>query len=1036
MKKLIEFSVNYPVTVLMAVLAVVLLGVFSFNKLGIDLFPNLNNPRIFVELKAGERPPEEIENQFVRNIESQAIRQSGVSQVSSVSMTGSAQITVEYQWDTDMNEAFLDLQKTLTYFTQNNDIDELNITQHNPNDAPVMLITLSHPEIDDMDDLRKIAENYLRNELIRLEGVADIELSGQEEKEVIIETDPSKLEAWNLTPDIITERINTMNRNVSGGSIVELGKKYIIKGVGAFQTLDDLKNLIVAFKKSSTHENLNQNSSTMQNTSPADKIPVFLRDVAEVSFRNKEPENIVRINGQQCIGMAIYKETRCNAVKAVKDLLKTLEGIKKALPGYEFTVVNNQGKFINNTVNEVKQTALLGILLAVIVLYIFLRRIGVTIIISLAIPVSVIATFILMYFQNLTLNIMTLGGIALGAGMLIDNAIVVMENIIRNIESGRSLRESAIQGTDQVSGAITASTITTVVVFLPIVYLHGAAGELFKDQALTVAFSLLSSLLVALFVIPMFSTRLLSDTSNVKQHRSIRFKRYGKILSRIIDIKWIVICLAIILVAAAIRLLPIVGSEFIPRTSSKEFSIDLTLPAGTTLDYTEHTVDYVENAVRTIIGENLEILFSRIGPAVGADSESTSVFEDENTASIKIVLKPDSIKSPEPVIKALSKILDEIPDLEHQFFVEQTALHSTLGTDAAPVVVEIKGEDIDQLEILTSMVKEKMTAVNDLFNIQTSFEDGAPEIEIEVDRLKTGMYDISIEQVSSQLSDLLTGKKSSQWETEGEIKDISVYMPKVDISQLPDVVFHSGDQKLRLSEIADLVITKAPKEIYRRNQQRISRITAHLKKGKPFNHVIREIEKRVNEVILPADYRLQITGEEQKRKDAMKNLQFALFLSVLLVYMVLASQFESLLHPFTILLTIPLAGVGTVFLFYLAGTALNIMAVIGIIMLAGIAVNDSIILVDAINQLKKQGLSRKQAVIEAGQRRIRPIIMTSMTTILALLPLTFGFGEGASLRSPMAMAVIGGLITSTLLTLAVIPCVYTVFDSIRDRMRF
>jgi len=406
MKKLANFSVNYPVTVSMIVIAILLLGYISLGKLGVDLFPDMNAPRIFVEIKAGERPPEEIEKQFVEDIESQAIRQKGVNQVSSISMVGSARITVEYNWGRDMDEAFLDLQKALTTYSQNSEIDEFTITQHDPNASPVMIIAMLHPEITDMDELRKTGENYIRNELIRLEGVADVNLIGTEEKEVLIATDQYKLNAHNLTSDQIVQQIQNMNRNVSGGSIVEMGKKYVIKGAGLFKNISELENLVISYKQA-------QNTQNSQNPDAGinDKVPVFLKDIATISLINKKPQNIVHINGKRCVGLSIYKETGFNTVKAVEELTSAMNKIEKALPGYEFIGVQNQGKFIQNSINEVENTALLGAIMAIIILFLFLRRIGITAIVSFAIPISVIATFNLMYFNGLSLNIMTLGGL-------------------------------------------------------------------------------------------------------------------------------------------------------------------------------------------------------------------------------------------------------------------------------------------------------------------------------------------------------------------------------------------------------------------------------------------------------------------------------------------------------------------------------------------------------------------------------------------------------------------------------------------------
>jgi len=1033
MKKIIQFSVDYPITVLMLVLGVILLGSISFRRLGMDLFPELNNPRIFIELKAGERPPGEIEKLFVKNIEAQVIQQKNAVEVSSISRVGSARITVEYAWGTSMDEAFLTLQKALTDIQQNTEIDALTISQLDPNAAPIILLAFSHPGITDMDELRKVAESYIRNELIRLEGIAEVRLLGQEEKEVVVETSPYFLEAFGLTPAEVAGSIQEYNRNVSGGSIEEMGTKYIIKGVSEFGSLEDIAQVVVAHKQPETWPGDAAAAST------AGEVPVFLKDVAEIHLSNKKPENIVHLNGRRCMGLAVYKETKYNTVKAVDEFMETLETIRKALPGYELSIIQNKGEFINTAIDEVEQTALIGILLAVTILFVFLRRIGTTLIISVAIPISIVATFNLMYFNDLTLNIMTLGGLALGAGMLVDNAIVVVENIYRNLEQGYSLKEASVLGTSQVGGAITASTITTIVVFLPIVYLHGAAGELFKDQAWTVAFSLLSSLVVAIVVIPMLSRRLLrSDPQSRKslsgpelpppsRTESIQFPRYGRFLARALDARWLIILLASMLVAGAIALLPLVGSEFIPQTDLNDFVIEVELPEGTELTRTEGTVAGIEKSITEILSEDIETIYSIIGPSQETGGLG-SVFEDENTATIKVSLKEDRRLPASAVFAGVSAILAGIPDLEARIYQERTVRELTLGTETDPVAIEIQGEDLEQIQELAEQARQRALSCEELFNVETSFDEGRPEVDIVIDRIRAGVLNIGLEEVRTQLNNLLMGAEAGQWDTGGELKDITIKLPRVGVSRLDDITIRSGDKKISIDEIADIETTVAPKEIYRRNQVRVGRVTAHLREGAVLDQVVNKISAAMSDVSFPPEYRYKITGEEQKRREAFENLKFALILSLILVYMVLASQFESLLHPFTIILSIPLAAVGAVAIFFIMGEPLNIMAYIGIIMLVGIAVNDSIILVDAINQLKREGLSRHEAIVEAGRRRIRPIIMTSLTTILALLPLTAGVGEGAALRAPMALAVIGGLVTSTLLTLVVIPCVYAVLD--------
>lgn len=1023
MNKLTKFSVNNPVTILMFVLGVVLLGYISYDKLGIDLFPDLNSPRIFVEVQSGERPPEEMETQFVENIEALAIRQSDVVQVTSVSKVGTAQITVEYAWNKDMDEAFLDLQKALNSLTQGQDIDELTITQHDPNTAPIMTIGLTHTEIDDMNEIRKVAENYIRNELVRLEGVAEVELSGQEESEVVIETNPYRLEAQNLTLDEVSSRIQNFNNSVSGGSISEMGRQYVVKGVNMLTDAEDFENLIVGYKAV---------RSETDGQPSVEMTPIFLKDVATVSFKNKDPENITRINGERCIGLSVYKETKYNTVKAVDQVNEALVDIEKALPGYKLIQVSNQGKFIHSAIAEVEETALFGILLAIFVLFLFLRRFGTTLIVSLAIPISIIATFNLMYFNDLTINIMTLGGLALGAGMLVDNAIVVLENIFRNHETGLSVKEAAMKGTSEVAGAITASTLTTIIVFLPIVYLHGASGELFKDQAWTVAFSLISSLFVAIFVIPVLYHRFYKNKKAPVKHKSVQIGSYGKLLGKILNVKWIIVILTTVLIGGSALLIPFIGTEFMPQSETNEVTINLKLQEGTKLERTDAAVKNLEFVLTEYLGENLDKIYSHAGPSANTTGSETAIFEGENTASMIVILNKESSISVDNLMETVTNLTEGIPDLEVSFSEDETSLRSILGTDEDPVVVEVKGEELDEIESIVSQVKEKMVGIAGLFNIQTSIEDGAPEVEVKVDRTRAGIYGININTVITQMQEQLQGKDVGEFERKGEMYDITIKIPEKKLSEINDLTITSGSEVYRLSEVADISFNVAPKEIFRRNQNRIGKVTAQLESGYALDHVAQTIRNATAEIELQPDYNIKVTGQEEKRQDSMKSLGFALLLSIVLVYMVLASQFESLIHPFTILLTIPLAVVGSILTFFILGNTINIMAIIGIIMLVGIAVNDSIILIDRINQLTRDGLDRKNAIIQAGQQRIRPIIMTSLTTILALLPLTIGFGESASLRSPMALAVIGGLVTSTLLTLVVIPCVYDILDRFKN----
>ncbi|MFA7492296.1 MAG: efflux RND transporter permease subunit [Proteiniphilum sp.] len=1026
MRNIVRFALKNPVTISMIVFAILLLGKISYDRLSVDLLPDMNSPRLFVEFEAGERPPEEIEKMFVENMESMAIRQSDVTQVSSIVKAGSARITVEYVQNKDMDEAFLDLQKAMTPFSQNQDITSINITQHDPNTAPVMLIAMSHHSITDMAELRKMADSYVRNELIRLEGVAEVALSGEEIPVLTIETDPYKLNAFGLTMDEIASRIETNNQSISGGRVSELGLQYLVKSSSLFTSEADFEKLIVSYKSTEA-----TTGTASQNTNGnMERAPLFLGELATVKFENARPDNIVRINGERCIGLSVYKETQFNTVKAVDLITRQLKFIEQALPGYKFQVISNQGTFIQQSIGEVMDSALFGMLLAVLVLFFFLRRIGTTLIVSVSIPISIIATFNMMYFNGLTLNIMTLSGLALGAGMLIDNAIVVIESIFRNREQGLEREESIINGTTEISGAVIASTLTTIVVFIPIVYLHGASGELFKDQAWTVTFSLLSSLFVSLLVIPMLYDRFSGRKKMKAETKSVQFKGYGNQLRMLLNHRWWVIGASVAILVISLFLLPFIGTEFLPRAEGKDFTVSVKLPEGTRLERTDAVVNNLEYLLHTVSEDSLATIYSHIGKG----SANNEIFEGEHTAMMKVLLSNQSRLSPETVISRFLEATSDIEGLELSFKQDDYSLGEFLGGEEAPIIVEVKGDDLEEIGYLTDEVLAQMAPIDGVYNAKSSMADGAPELNVYINRTIAGINNITVATVIQQIGQQLQGREVGKMDYRGEMRDIVIKVPDISKNELDNMVIRSGSQEFRLNEIATVTSSQAPKEIFRRNQSRINKIVADMGAGKSLDKVAQEIRTAVSGIDLSPSYSITVTGEEEKRKESMDGLLFALLLSVVLVYMVLSSQYESLLYPFVILLTIPFGLVGAVMIFLITATPLNIMGVMGIIMLAGIAINNSILLVGRINQLKTT-MDLTEAIVLAGQQRIRPIIMTTLTTILVLLPMTFSFGEGSSMRSSMAVAVIGGLVTSTLMSLVVIPCVFYLFEQMKRRVR-
>ena len=1013
MRTLARFSVRYPTTVTMLVLAVILLGFISFQRLGMDLFPHLNTPRLFVEIKAGERPPEEMEDQFVDRLESIAARGRNVVNIYSSSRVGKALITVEYQWNADMDEAFLDLQKAVGDFGQSSGADEITVSQLDPNAQPVVVAVLSHEQITDLDALRQTAENVVRNDLIRLPGIAAVDLVGERRREVLVKTDAYILEAYGLTMDSLASTIQNFNRNLTGGSIVEMGIRYTIRGVGQLTSLDDLRKLIVTYK-----------TTTQAETGLTERTAIYLRDAADVRYEQSEPENIVRFNGQSCLGLEIFKEARFNTTAASHAIRQELTALQESLPGYRIQVVQDQADFIKSAIGEVEQAGILGAILAVLILFIFLRRIGTTVVIGLAIPISIIATFNLMYFNRLTLNLMTLGGLALGAGMLVDNAIVVVENIFRHVENGMAVKEASVRGTGEVGAAITSATLTTIIVFLPIVYLHGVAGELFKEQALTVTFSLLSSLFVALALIPMLFSKLIRPRRTPTEFRSVHFRFYGRFLEGVLRKKWLVVIGAAGLVGAAALAIPRVGSEFMPHPATNVLTMDLTLPEGTSLERTAGVVRNIEAMIGDYAGKDLEMVYSRVGPKGTSLSES-EMLTDENNASIQVTLGRDAAPLVGGLIQRLARDLSEMPDLEVQFIRQQTALQTTLGTTQAPLVVEIKGKDLKTLSALADDIKEKMRALPELADVVTSFQAGRPEINIEIDKELASRNSLRSDTIGNQVKRLLSGNELGEMEEKGEYIKIMLRSPDLSVNDLDDLMLEgTGGRRIPLRDVARLTQSESPREIIRNNQARMAEVRAQLAGKTPFDRVVSKVRAEVSKVNLPVNYSVSLAGEELLRRESFNNLKFALILAIGLVYMVLAAQFESFIHPFVILLTIPLAGVGAVFLLLVLGLPFNIMSYIGLIMLAGIAVNNAIILIDLINQSRRAGMGLDEAIVFAGRTRIRPILMTSATTILGLLPLTVGIGEAASLRAPMAVAVIGGLVSSTALTLVVIPAVY------------
>ncbi len=1012
-----HFATRYPVTIAMATLAVVLLGWISFDRLGTDLLPDLQTPVVTIDLRAPGKAPQEMEERFTRRIERDISTVRQVKRVYSVTRSGQVVVIAEFSWDADIDFALLDVQKKIAVYASDEEVTLLDVTREDPQASSVMRLAIVGD--DDLDALVGKVETLIKPKLESLEGIASAEREGGVEKEVQVILDPYLLEAFGLTSTAVIERIQAANSDISGGTLKEGQQSFLVKALGRLNDENDVRELIVGERRESGAD-----ASVV-------RVPVRVKDVGQVGLVYQEQETIVRLNGKVCLGLAIYKEAGSNTVHVVRTVTDVLDALMIDLPELQFVVVENQARFIENAIDEVEESALYGAILAIGVLLLALRNWTATLVIGVAIPISILATFTLMYFQSLTLNIMTLGGLALGAGMLVDNAIVVIENIYRHLEMGEDAQTASAQGASEVGVAILASTLTTVSVFLPIVYVQGLAGELFQDQAWTVVYSLVCSLVVAMTTVPMLTARFLKKMKPEKSN-IVRAKRYRVVLLNALNHKLFIVMTTIIMLAATAYLFKGLQTEFIPREDQGLFQVDLTMPEGTRLELTDRVANRIAQIVAEVGQNNIDHVYIRSGVDPSKISGAGNP-TGPNRSSVIVALKKERLLRVSQIVDIIDPHLRELPDVEIEYHMHETALEGVMGGQDAPIQVEVSGDNLDILTRLTKDISQRMAALPAVYNVQTSFQGGQPEVDLSVREEVASAFGLNTQTIIRTLERQLSGEIAGELSKDQRTRNIRVKYEDLDINQLGTLrIEASGGAVLTLGDVVDMQIIEGPREILRESQKRVGRISAYVTDGMSLSNAIEQLNLVIAQMVVPSGYRITIGGEERQRTESFDSLKFALILSIVLVYMVMASLFESLLHPFTVMLSVPLAGVGVVFAFWMLQEPLSVMAYIGIIMLGGIAVNDAIVLVDRINQLRTQHPLR-EAVLQGAQDRLRPIMMTSATTILALFPMVVGFGDGANLRAPMAIAVIGGLITSTLMTLLVIPVMYEMVDRLRGK---
>ncbi|MFT6992917.1 MAG: HAE1 family hydrophobic/amphiphilic exporter-1 [Paraglaciecola sp.] len=1090
---IVDIAVKRPVTVWMFTFAVILFGMVSLSRLAINLLPELSYPTLTIRTDYIGAAPGEIEQLVSKPIEETIGVVKGVRTVTSTSKAGQSDVLLEFEWGIDMDLASLEVREKLDTLQLPLDIKKPLLLRFNPSLDPVMrfglggvtpLTTEDNRTVKDSQQvaltdqgikaLRIFAEEQIKRQLESVVGVASVKVGGGLENEIQVLVDQQKTSQLKITVNEVIKRLKDENVNSSGGRVKDGSQEYLVRTLNQFQTLDDIRDLFIANREGKN---------------------IRLGDIATVQDAHKEPTSMNRFNGFEGVEIAIYKEGDANTVQVAQNVQFRIAQLQDDIPSqYQLQLVYDQSRFIASAIDEVKSAAVIGGLLAMLVLYLFLKNIWSTLIISISIPVSIIATFNLMYGNGISLNIMSLGGIALAIGLLVDNSIVVLENIAQHKTKTKNFKQAAIIGTKEVSMAIIASTLTTMAVFFPLVFVEGIAGQLFSDQALTVTFALAASLVVALTLIPMLAARENSaDTPNNKQTLDLgesrekkrpttkiawlfhylsmplywlvqlvfyfipfaitslifllfrllskvfgtlfrpilwvfdkSFLRIEKVyltaLKQALRIRLLVLSAVIAVSLASVLLLPKLGMELIPDMSQGEFFVEINLPTGSQLENTDQVIANL--AIFTADLQGVERTYALAG--TGSLMNVSASQGGEYWGKLNVVMQANSTAQTSQLVKQKMRGY-----LSQQAGVQSKFGKPALFTFATPLAVQIVGYDLENLSKYSQKMQAIMQGDSRFSDVKSSLQSGNPELKIKFNHGKLAQLGINAPDVSTLISAKIGGEVATKFSVEDRKVDIlvrTIEKQRDSIADIGQMIVNPGaSPSIPLAAVADISMSIGPSEITRIGQERVAVVSANLNYG-DLNEAVIAVQQHIDTLKLPLNMQAKVAGQSEEMENSFQSLQFALALAIFLVYLVMASQFESLLHPLLILFTVPLACAGSIYGLYLSGTNISVVVFIGLIMLAGIVVNNAIVLIDRINQLRASGLEKTAAIIEAAQSRLRPILMTTLTTSLGLLPMAIGLGDGAEIRTPMAVTVIYGLLFATLLTLFFIPVIYSLFD--------
>jgi HAE1 family hydrophobic/amphiphilic exporter-1 len=1019
-------SIYRPVLTTVIFIIITLVGIISFMRLSIDMMPEVEYPTISVSTFYGNVGPEEIEELITKPIEQALAAVQNVEEISSTSSEGNSNVSVSFVWGTDLDVASNDIRERIDMVIRAlpDDVDRPTIRKFDISSMPILMLGVSSSM--NLLDLRELIEDQVQYRLERVNGVASTMIRGGLNREIHVNLKAAKLKAIGLSPQTVIIALRSENLNVPAGTYEKGDKDILIRTQGEFSSLNDIRETVVTVKNG---------------------IPVRIGDIADVEDSWEEITSLSRINGRDGLNIGIFKQSGSNTAQVAEEVKAEIKRINADIPQIEISALMDQSKYIQQSINNVGTSAIVGGLLAVLILFLILRNISSTFIIATAIPISIIATFGLIYFGGFTLNIMTFGGLALGIGMLVDNSIVVLENIYRHREQGTKPIDSAIIGSSEVMSAVIASTLTTLVVFLPVIFIRGMSGIMFKQMAYVVSFSLMCSLFVALTLVPMLASRFLHYTppehydgeNLIHRIYSISedwFKRvenhYSGILKWALGNRKKVLFIALILFLISVFLIRYIGVELMPASDEGEVRVTLETAVGTKLEPLDKVTQYAEEIIRKEVPEMTNLVAQAggggYGPFRGGGGRSSNI-------NLYLVPKSERRRSSEQVANDLRRILSNIPGVTVMARPSQNFMLRMSASVTDNISVEVRGYDLDIAKELAIKVDEVVKRVPGITDTNISRDEGRPEQILRIDRKKAADMGLTVSLIGQALQTAVGGSPASYLRESGNEYRILVRLSEEDRKELSDLldltVINNQGKPVVLRNVIRSEAQEGPTEIERKDQERIISIRANFT-GRDMGSVISDIRAGLRSIPIPKDFSIQFGSDYEEQQRSFRELMIGFILAILLIYMVLAGQYESFKDPFIVIFSIPMAIVGILAVMLLFNTTFSIQAFIGCIILAGIVVNNAILLVDYTNQLIRiHGMELFEAIKLGGARRLRPIIMTTLTTCLGLLPLALGLGEGGETQAPMARVVMGGLLSSTIITLVLIPVVYSIFNQKR-----